>query len=153
MKNKRNICILLIFLVFMITISAASAADDATSDLTSMDESDEITLEDSPNEEIILSDESENLVLEDNDVNEKAVSEANDEEPKLSESAGTFTDLENDINGNNDTEISLKDGSAKATHFLPSNTQMLHRFSLACLPIFPTTRVLMRRPSLHFPIC
>ena len=107
MKNKRNICILLIFLVFMITISAASAAEDVTSDLTSMDDNEEIILEDSPNEEIILSDESENLVLEENAVNEEPVSEANAMEPKLSESAGTFTDLENDINGNDDTEISL----------------------------------------------
>ena len=104
MKNKRNICILLIFLVFMITISAVNAAEDVTSDLTSMEDNEEINLE-----ENILNDENENLVLEEkvlNDENEEPV-EASDEEARLSETTGTFTDLNNDINGNNNTEISL----------------------------------------------
>ena len=106
MKNKRNICILLIFLVFMITISAASAAEDATSDLTSMEDNEEILLEESLNDESILSDNDENLVLEENNVNEDIISDSGEEE-KLSETTGTFTDLENDINGNDEAEISL----------------------------------------------
>ena len=106
MKNNRNICILLIFLVFMITISAASAAEDVTSDLSSMGDNEEIILEESLNDEIILNDD-ENLVLEENNVNEDSISKDSGEEEILSETTGTFTDLENDINGNNDTEISL----------------------------------------------
>ena len=106
MKNERNICILLIFLVFMITISAASAAEDATSDLTSMEDNEEIILEESLNDESILSDNDENLVLEENNVNGDIISDSGEEE-KLSETIGTFTDLENDINGNDEAEISL----------------------------------------------
>ena len=106
MKNNRNICILLIFLVFMITISAVSAAEDVTSDLSSMEDNEEIILEESLNDEIILNDD-ENLVLEENNVNKDSISKDSGEEEILSETTGTFTDLENDINGNNDTEISL----------------------------------------------
>ncbi len=88
----------------MITISSASAAEDVTSDLTSMDDNEEFNLEESQNYESILNEDNENLVLEENNVNEEPISKESGDVSKLSENIGTFTDLDNDINGNDDTE-------------------------------------------------
>ncbi|WP_407461435.1 Ig-like domain repeat protein [Methanobrevibacter sp.] len=91
----------------MITISAASAAEDVASDLSSMEDNEEIILEEGLSDESILNDADKDIVLDENNVNEDPISKGNNEEEKLSETTGTFTDLENDINGNDDTEISL----------------------------------------------
>ena len=102
MKNGKLFFIAIIFLVSFLCISAASAADDAASDIIAdanegavLEESiDDAVLEDGVNDELESSDE---ISLD-----------SADEESKLSEtSTGTFTDLNNDINGNDNTTIYL----------------------------------------------
>ena len=92
MLNKKLI-ILTIFFVSLLAVSAVSAADNATDDVVSVEESDEV------------------VSISDNDVNNTVISNENDdvlavedqedigviEENELSATAGTFTDLANDI--------------------------------------------------------
>ena len=105
MENKKYVFMLLMLLAFMITISAVSAAEDTASDIASIEENEEISLEETPIEENALSDGNEELILEESP-NEETLNIENDNHP-LSEDAGNFTALKSLINNNTDPEISL----------------------------------------------
>ena len=100
MNNKRYLHIILIFLVCMISISAVSAADDSLNEISEADDNQEVILEDSVNEDVLTNNENDELNLEENNAEDKAT---------LSEgtSTGTFTDLNNAINGNSDSTVTL----------------------------------------------
>ena len=119
MKNKKHIYMLLIFLVFMLSISAVSAAEDFTSDINSIDDNDEIILEETPtennlNEEINL-DDNLNEANEESNFNEEPILKGTDEgilnsadeDSPLSQTPGNFRDLDDLINNNTDPEITL----------------------------------------------
>ena len=129
MKSKKHIYMLLIFAIFMLSISAASAAEDMASDINSIDDNGKISLDEIPNdsnEETVLeqsigedaNDNNGETVLgqsigEDlnDDENEETVLEENiKDKTKLSEEnpTGTFADLNDLINNNTDSEISLE---------------------------------------------
>lgn len=103
MKYKKHIYMLLIFLVFMISISAVSAADDTASDITSIDDDEEIILEETQVENN-LNEVNEELIFKEN--NEEILN-VEEETDSLSETPGNFRDLENIINNNPDSEITL----------------------------------------------
>ena len=100
MNNKRYLHIILIFLVCMISISAVSAADDSLNEISEADDNQEVILEDSINEDVLTNNENDELILEENNAEDEAT---------LSEgtSTGTFTDLNNAINGNSDSTVTL----------------------------------------------
>ena len=100
MNNKRYLHIILIFLVCMISISAVNAADDSLNEINEADDNQEVILEDNINEDVLTNNENDELILEENNAEDKAT---------LSEgtSTGTFTDLNNAINGNSDSTVTL----------------------------------------------
>ena len=100
MNNKRYLHMILIFLVCIISISAVSAADDSLNEISEADDNQEVFLEDSINDDVLTNNENDELILEENNVEDKAT---------LSEgtSTGTFTDLNNAINGNSDSTVTL----------------------------------------------
>ena len=105
MKNKKYIYPVLLFIICIISISAVNAANDSPTDIISTDSNDneELILEESIDEDLSLGYD-EGFSIDDNE--EEIFNEAN-EETRVSESSGTFTDLDNDINGNEDAEITL----------------------------------------------
>ena len=100
MNNKRYLHMILIFLVCIISISAVSAADDSLNEISEADDNQEVFLEDSINDDVLTNNENDELILEENNVEDKAT---------LSEgtSTGTFTDLNDAINGNSDSTVTL----------------------------------------------
>ena len=100
MNNKRYLHIILIFLVCMISISAVSAAEDSLNEISEADDNQEVFLEDSINDDVLTNNENDELILEENNAEDEAT---------LSEgtSTGTFTDLNNAINGNSDSTVTL----------------------------------------------
>ena len=103
--NKRKLFFVLIFLVCLLSISAASAADDASNDAISTDINDDLILEENINEVDVSSSSHEEPSLDENS-GDPVLDSANEE--ALSENTpGTFTDLNNDINGNNDDIVYL----------------------------------------------
>ena len=101
MNTKRYLHIILIFLVCMISISAVSAADDSLNDINDANADQEFILEDNINDDVLTNDENDELNLKENNVEDKA---------KLGEgtSTGTFTDLNDAINGNSDNTVTLR---------------------------------------------
>lgn len=83
MKNKKYLFLLLIFLVSIVAISAVSATDDFSSDINSGGDNQELSLEETPgeeiststndNEELSLADETNDDVLSSTDNDEKVV--------------------------------------------------------------------------------
>ena len=104
MKNREILSILaLIFIVTILSISAVSAADDTTDDIISADDGQELILDESIADDVSTSDndnDNEDIILDDN--NDDGILESGDETP-----TGTFTQLNQAINGNNNATISL----------------------------------------------
>ena len=104
MKNREILSILaLIFIVTILSISAVSAADDTTDDIISADDGQELILDESIAADVSTSDndnDNEDIILDDN--NDDGILESGDETP-----TGTFTQLNQAINGNNNATISL----------------------------------------------
>ena len=104
MKNREILSILaLIFIVIILSISAVSAADDTTDDIISADDGQELILDESIADDVSTSDndnDNEDIILDDN--NDDGILESGDETP-----TGTFTQLNQAINGNNNATISL----------------------------------------------
>ena len=100
MNTKRYLHIILIFLVCIISISAVSAAEDSLNEISEADDNQEVILEDSINEDVLTNNENDELILEENNAEDKAT---------LSEgtSTGTFTDLNDAINGHSDSTVTL----------------------------------------------
>ena len=93
----------LIFIVTILSISAVSAADDTTDDIISADDGQELILDESIADDVSTSDndnDNEDIILDDN--NDDGILESGDETP-----TGTFTQLNQAINGNNNATISL----------------------------------------------
>ena len=104
MKNREILSILaLIFIVTILSISAVSAADDTIDDILTADDGQELILDESIADDVSTSDndnDNEDIILDDN--NDDGILESGDETP-----TGTFTDLNQAINGNNNATISL----------------------------------------------
>ena len=104
MKNREILSILaLIFIVTILSISAVSAAEDTTDDIISADDGQELILDESIADDVSTSDndnDNEDIILDDN--NDDGILESGDETP-----TGTFTQLNQAINGNNNATISL----------------------------------------------
>ena len=95
MKNRKYVYMLLIFMLCMITISAASAAEDAASDISSIDENEELILEESPSGADNLNEANEELIL-DKTPNEESLSVEDENNPLTA--TGTFKALNSLIN-------------------------------------------------------
>ena len=100
MNIKGYLHILLIFLV-LISASAVSAADEQTSDIISADDDNELILDEIIMDDVSTSDnDNEDIILDEN--NDDEILESGDETP-----TGTFAQLNQAINGNNDATITL----------------------------------------------
>ena len=102
MKSGKFLFLAIIFLVSLVCISAVSAADEAVSDVIA-DTNDETVLQESI-DDADLGD-SENDELGESD--EIALDDADETTLKDDSSPGTFADLDEAINGNDNTEITL----------------------------------------------
>ena len=102
MKNREILSILaLIFIVIILSISAVSAAEDTTDDIISADDGQELILDESIADDVSTSDnDNEDIILGEN--NDDGFLESGDETP-----TGTFTQLNQAINGNNNATITL----------------------------------------------
>ena len=104
MKNREILSILaLIFIVTILSISAVSAAEDTIDDILTADDGQELILDESIADDVSTSDndnDNEDIILDDN--NDDGILESGDETP-----TGTFTQLNQAINGNNNATISL----------------------------------------------
>lgn len=100
MNIKGYLYILLIFLV-LISASAVSAADEQTSDIISADDDNELILDEIIMDDVSTSDnDNEDIILDEN--NDDEILESGDETP-----TGTFAQLNQAINDNNDATITL----------------------------------------------
>ena len=103
MKNTKYVYMLLIFMLCMITISAVSAAEDSAKDISSINENQELILEETQVENH-LNNANEELILE-KTPNEENLGAENDNNPLTA--TGTFKSLNSLINNNDDLEINL----------------------------------------------
>ena len=110
---KKKIYLFLIIVIGLIAISAVSAADDNATDIISMDENEEIILEENSNENVL------NIENDDNIVS--------------TNTTGTFTELNEAINGNDKDTVELtqdyaydstSDSSLKNGKVLKSNYKL-----------------------------
>ena len=102
MLNKK-LMILLIFFVSLLVVSVVSAADNATGDVVSVDETNEIlAMSDSDVDNTVISNESNNVLAVENQDDDVGATEENG----LCATAGTFADLSNDI-ANTGDELNL----------------------------------------------
>ena len=115
MNNKKYLWIVLIILLSMISISAVSAASDSASDSISTADNNGLILEENIKEDVLTSinnynddkDNDDELILEESD---EPVLASSNEKATLKDgesSTGSFTNLDEDINGNTDEEITL----------------------------------------------
>ena len=101
--NNKYICIILIFLLCLISISSASAAEDTVN----ADDNQELILEENMKSDISTANNHDNTILEDS-------TELNDDENKKTylkageTTTGTFSELNEIINGNTDNYITLE---------------------------------------------
>ena len=102
---KIKTLLVLVCLICFLSISAISAAEDAVSDVTSTNENQQLVLEDNIQEnDVSCNNENDELILEENNNNEVSESE---ETPTLTDTPLTFTQLNETINGNDNTTIYL----------------------------------------------
>ena len=84
---KKKIYLFLIIVIGLMAISAVSAADDNATDIISIDENEEIILEENSNENVLNIENDDNIVPTNN--------------------TGTFTELNDAINGNDKDTVEL----------------------------------------------
>ena len=110
---KKKIYLFLIIVIGLIAISAVSAADDNATDIISMDENEEIILEENSNENVLNIENNDNIVS--------------------TNTTGTFTELNEAINGNDKDTVELtqdyaydstSDSSLKNGKVLKSNNKL-----------------------------
>ena len=104
MKQRKYIGILLIFIICMLTISAVSAADDASNDISSINDNEELILEEN-HVANNLNEANEELILEESP--NKVTLNVEKEKNPLTDTTGNFTELNNLINDNTDPVINL----------------------------------------------
>ena len=110
---KKKIYLFLIIVIGLMAISAVSAADDNATDIISIDENEEIILEENSNENVLNIENDDNIVPTNN--------------------TGTFTELNDAINGNDKDTVELtqdyaydstSDSSLKNGNVLKSNNKL-----------------------------